>query len=80
LKSFSSNGRGKFLSELLQVTAPFEETRKPKFVTPMKLYLDQTPASADSKRKLPGLVDANFSKIVKGVSVPENTESTIGIT
>jgi hypothetical protein len=46
----------------------------------MKLYLDQTPASADSSKKLPGLEEASFSKIVNGVSVPENTESTIGIT
>jgi hypothetical protein len=46
----------------------------------MKLYLDHTPASADSSKKLPGFEDANFSKIVNGVSVPENTDSTIGIT
>jgi len=46
----------------------------------MKLYLDQTPASADSSRKLPGLEEASFSKIVKGVSVPEKTDSTIGMT
>jgi hypothetical protein len=46
----------------------------------MKLYLDQTPASADSSRKLPGLEDASFSKIVNGVSVPEKTDSTIGMT
>jgi hypothetical protein len=48
--------------------------------TPTNEYLDQTPCSADSKRKLPGLEAHSFSKIVKGVSVPEKSVVTIGTT
>ena len=40
----------------------------------MKLYLDQTPASADSNKKLPGFEVASFSKIVNGVSVPDSID------
>jgi hypothetical protein len=52
----------------------------PKLATPMNEYLDQTPCSADSRRKLPLESPASFSKTDKGVSLPEKSVETIGIT
>ena len=52
----------------------------PRFDTPINEYLDQTPCSADSSRKLPVESPAIFSKIESGVSLPENRLVTSGIT
>jgi hypothetical protein len=46
----------------------------------MNEYLDQTPCSADSRRKLPLEFPAILWKMDNGVSLPENKVETIGIT
>jgi hypothetical protein len=52
----------------------------PRLETPIKEYLDHTPCSADSRRKEPVVSPASFSKIESGVSLPENSVVTSGIT
>ena len=64
----------------IQRKTPDSETNEPRLPTPTNEYLDQTPCSADSRRKLPGLEAASFSNIVSGVSVPEKSVETIGMT
>ena len=51
----------------------------PRVFTPTKLYRDQTPWSADSRRKVPARPDPNFSYTVSGVSLAEKTVRTSGM-
>jgi hypothetical protein len=52
----------------------------PRFETPINEYRDHTPCSADSRRKQPVESPANFSKIERGVSLPEKSVVTRGMT